>query len=60
MLGSFGFAYVFCILLIVTPVFMAGIWTIIANTRLLDLLMNSGIIAYTDLDYGFIRGIPNL
>ncbi|MBW1787284.1 MAG: flippase-like domain-containing protein [Deltaproteobacteria bacterium] len=31
-----------------------------SSTRLLDLLMSAGVIAYTDMDYGFIRGIPNL
>jgi uncharacterized membrane protein YbhN (UPF0104 family) len=47
-------------MLIVIPVFMAGIWKIIANTRFLDLLMSAGIVAYTDLDQGFFRGIPDL
>lgn len=60
LVASFGLGYLLCIALVVVPVLMAGIWKIIANTRFLDLLMSSGIVAYTDMDFGFIRGIPDL
>jgi len=60
LIGSYSLGYLLCIALVAVPIFMAGIWKIIANTRFLDLLMSSGIIAYTDMDFGFIRGIPDL
>lgn len=60
LVASFGLGYLLCIALVVVPILMAGIWTVVANTRFLDLLMSSGIVAYTDMDFGFIRGIPNL
>jgi len=60
LIGSFSLGYLLCIALVAVPIFMAGIWKIIANTRFLDLLMSSGIIAYTDMDFGFIKGIPDL
>jgi uncharacterized membrane protein YbhN (UPF0104 family) len=58
--GSFGLGYILAIALIGVPIIVAGAWKIIANTRFLDLLMSSGIISYTDMDFGFIKGIPDL
>jgi uncharacterized membrane protein YbhN (UPF0104 family) len=48
------------IALILIPVILAGPWRILANTRLLDPLMDAGVISYTDMDQGFIRGIPDI
>ncbi len=36
-----------------------GIWNVLANTRLLDVLGRGGIIAITDADQGLVAGIPN-
>jgi uncharacterized membrane protein YbhN (UPF0104 family) len=47
-------------LLLGSLVYAAGPWNIIANTRVLDLLVRSGIVALTDADSGYIRGVPQL
>jgi hypothetical protein len=41
-------------------VHFGGIWNILANTRLLDVLSRGGIIALTDADAGPIIGIPDV
>jgi uncharacterized membrane protein YbhN (UPF0104 family) len=47
-------------LLLGTLIYAAGPWNIIANTRVLDLLVRSGVIALTDADSGYIHGVPQL
>jgi len=37
----------------------AGIWNVLANTRLLDLLIEVGVIRYHDLHIGFVAGVPD-
>jgi hypothetical protein len=41
-------------------VHFGGIWNILANTRLLDVLSRGGIIALTDADAGPIIGVPDV
>ena len=38
-------------------VYFAGIWNILANTRLLDLLIRGGVIKYHDNHAGFVEGV---
>lgn len=38
----------------------AGVWEWMANTRVLRILMESGVVALTDADQGFILGVPDL
>ena len=37
----------------------AGVWNILANTRILDLLTRGGIVALTDTDQGLVYGVPD-
>ena len=41
-------------------IYYAPAWDFVANTRLLSLLINSGLIQYHDMDAGFIEGIADL
>jgi hypothetical protein len=56
---SFALAYLVGIGLIVLLVHYAGVWNILANTRVLDLLARGGIVAVTDMDQGLVYGIPD-
>jgi uncharacterized membrane protein YbhN (UPF0104 family) len=40
-------------------VHFGGIWNVLANSRLLDVLGRGGIIAVTDADQGLVAGIPD-
>lgn len=57
--GSYVISYLLLIVLLGALVYFAGVWNILANTRLLDLLISSGIIGYHDVDLGIVTGIPN-
>lgn len=47
------------ILLLGSLIYFAGPWNILANTRLLALLIDSGIIKYHDRDAGFVEGVAD-
>lgn len=57
--ASFGLSYVLAILLIGLLVYHAGIWNILANTRLLDPLIEVGVVRYHDGNLGVVDGIPD-
>jgi len=57
--GSYVVSYLLLVLILGALVYFAGVWNVLANTRLLDLLISSGIIGYHDLDLGVVAGIPN-
>jgi hypothetical protein len=57
--GSYFISYLLLVVLLGALVYFAGIWNVLANTRLLDLLISSGIIGYHDLHLGIVTGIPN-
>jgi len=59
-LGSFSFAYLLCICLVAIPIASAGLYSILAFTRLLNPLMNAGVVKYHDLNLGFMEGVENL
>ena len=40
-------------------IWTAGVWDVLANTRLLKLFISSGIIRYHDLNQGIVDGIPD-
>jgi hypothetical protein len=44
--------------LIVQLVRIAGSWDVAANTRTLDLLIRGGLVRLTDMDSGYIDGVP--
>ncbi len=45
--------------LIGSLVYFAGPWNILANTRLLRLLIDAGVVKYHDRDAGFVQGVAN-
>ena len=57
--SSFALAYLLSAILIATLIWAGGLWNLLANSRILDLLMRSGIVAFTDADQGFYRGVPD-
>ncbi len=58
--GSYVFSYVLAALLLGSLLWASGVWNFLANTRLLDLLIQAGIVEYHDAQTGFIQGIPDL
>jgi uncharacterized membrane protein YbhN (UPF0104 family) len=57
LLGSFTLAYASMVILMVLLVYYGGVWNLLANTRLLDLLIRAGVIAYHDDQIGFVLGV---
>lgn len=47
------------VFLIGALIHFAGPWNILANTRLLAVLINSGVVKYHDRDAGFVEGVPD-
>jgi hypothetical protein len=58
-LGTWPVSIGIAIVLYFALIYYAGPWNILANTRLLDLLIDSGVIQYTDIDPGFIPGVAS-
>lgn len=59
-LASNLLGYLIAIALVASLVMSAGVWNILANTRLLDVLIEAGFIQYHDKQLGFIAGIPEV
>jgi len=57
--GSYVISYILVFLLLGSLVYFAGIWNVMANTRLLDVFFSSGIIGYHDVQLGIVEGIPD-
>ena len=57
--GSYLISYILVVLLLGSLVYFAGVWNVMANTRLLDLFFSSGIIGYHDVQLGIVEGIPD-
>jgi uncharacterized membrane protein YbhN (UPF0104 family) len=57
---SYTFAYLLGGGLLFVLIWSSGIWNFLANTRLLSLLIDGGIVSYHDAQGGFIRGVPDL
>ena len=60
LLGTFLLSYLIAAALIVALVDTAGVWNVLANTRLLDGLISAGVIKYHDMQMGFVHGIPEV
>jgi uncharacterized membrane protein YbhN (UPF0104 family) len=58
--GAFVLAYVLAAALLLGLLHAGGVWSVLANTRALDLLVRSGIVALTDADAGWVVGVPDL
>jgi len=59
LLGSYFLSYILAATLLFSLVWTAGIWNVLANTRLLDLFISSGLIRYHDVHLGLVDGLPN-
>lgn len=57
--GSYVISYILVLLLLGGLVYFAGVWNVLANTRLLDVFISSGIIGYHDLHLGIVEGVPD-
>lgn len=57
-LGGIPVSVILGVLMWSALVYMAGPWNVVSNTRFLDLLMDSGIVALTDADMGWVEYIP--
>ena len=56
---SFALSYLIGFGLIGLLIHFAGVWNILANTRMLAMLISGGVVALTDADQGLIYGIPD-
>ncbi|MFQ5415838.1 MAG: lysylphosphatidylglycerol synthase domain-containing protein [Myxococcota bacterium] len=59
-IGSYALAYGLMALLMAAPIAMAGVWDVLARTRLLDLLVDIGVVRYRDGEMGLVKGLDNL
>ncbi|HUH01230.1 MAG TPA: YbhN family protein [Kofleriaceae bacterium] len=57
---TFLFSYVLGFALLAALIWVSGIWDFLANTRLLDLLIDGGVVALRDDQPGFVLGVPDL
>jgi hypothetical protein len=55
---SYTFSYILGALLLVALIWSSGVWNFLANTRLLSVLIDSGVVSYHDAQTGLIRGVP--
>jgi uncharacterized membrane protein YbhN (UPF0104 family) len=57
---SYAFSYLLGIGLLALLIWSSGVWNFLANTRLLSVLIDSGVVSYHDAQTGIIRGVPDL
>jgi hypothetical protein len=57
--GTFAFSYVVGALLLASLLYWGGFWQVLANTRVLSLLVDGGIVRLTDQDVGYRLGAPD-
>lgn len=57
---SYAFSYLLGAFLLVALIWSSGVWNFLANTRLLSVLIDGGIVSYHDAQGGFVRGVPDL
>ncbi len=57
---SYTFSYLLGAVLLGLLIWSSGFWNFISNTRLLSVMIDSGIVSYHDAQTGFIKGVPDL
>ena len=57
---AYVFSYTLAAVLLGSLIYFSGVWNFLANTRLLSVLINSGVVSYHDALTGFIKGVPDL
>jgi len=60
LIAGIGLGYVIAAVLMVTLVLAGGVWNQLANTRLLSMLIEGGVVRYHDKQIGPIPGVPEL
>jgi hypothetical protein len=58
-LGTLVLSILLGVFLLGSLIYAAGPWNILANTRLLRLLIDSGVVKYHDRDAGFVEGVAD-
>jgi uncharacterized membrane protein YbhN (UPF0104 family) len=58
--SSYICSYLLAAILLGALIYFSGAWNFIANTRLLSLMIDTGIVEYHDAQYGLIKGVPDL
>ncbi|UCC99941.1 MAG: flippase-like domain-containing protein [Phycisphaerales bacterium] len=59
LLGSWLLSALVSIVLVVSLIWAAGVWEILANTRLLNFLISFGIVQYHDVQHGLVEGVAD-
>ncbi len=57
--GSYTLGYLVAALLLTGLVWVAGVWNVLANTRLLKVFIESGIVRLHDIHLGVADGVPD-
>ncbi len=57
---SYAFSYLLGALLLGALIYSSGVWNFLANTRLLSVLIDAGVVSYHDAQTGMVRGVPDL
>ena len=57
---SYTYSYLLGAFLLIALIWSGGVWNFLANTRLLSVLIDAGVVSYHDAQGGFIRGVPDL
>jgi len=57
LVGSFTLSYLVGALLLLSLVYFAGAWEVLANSRFLDFLIRVGVVKYHDKNTGFVEGV---
>ena len=57
--GGFCLSYLVGLVLLVSLVYSAGIWMVLANSRFLDFLIRVGVIQYHDKGSGWVEGVAD-
>jgi hypothetical protein len=55
----FAISAALAVVLLVELLNLAGLWVVAANTRVLDLFIRAGVVQLTDMDAGYIAGVPD-
>ena len=58
--GSYLFSYLLGAILLGSLIYFSGVWNFLANTRLLRVLIDAGVVEYHDAQHGWIKGVPDL
>ncbi len=59
LVGNFSLSYLVGFVLLVSLVYSAGVWMVLANSRFLDFLIRVGVIQYHDKGSGWVEGVAD-